>query len=267
MLRERRDFIQRWSLRRRQPQHARHLRDQDVHGNAGEKADSYRRRKQVGDPAQPEHAAQHENDADHQRQRDGERLVVGRSGCRHQHQPAGEDRRDGGIRAAGQEAVAAQRGKPQRSRARDEREEADLRREAAEPRGGHLFGDRDGGQGQPRDQVARQVARAKGRQRAEDRPVGFLRSVLGHRPCSLRSSKSGNIPISHGEKPALCGTSSHACCACEQDYPACGSVMALRIAASGAASSNSMLSPCDFSPRSRHNAARSGLTGLGPISL
>ena len=86
-----------------------------------------------------------------------ERLIVRRAGRRQQRQAAGEDRRDGGIGAAGQEAVAAEHGKAER--ARDEGEEADLRREAAEPRGRHLLGDRDRGQRQARDQVARQIGR------------------------------------------------------------------------------------------------------------
>ena len=50
-------------------------------------------------------------------------------------------------------------------------------------------------------------------------------------------------------------------------YLARGSVMALRIAASGAVSSKARLSPCGLRPRSRHSAARSGVTGFGPISL
>ena len=49
-------------------------------------------------------------------------------------------------------------------------------------------------------------------------------------------------------------------------YQARGAVMALRIAASGAVSSNSRSSPIRFNPRSRHSEARSGVTGFDPIS-
>jgi hypothetical protein len=34
------------------------LRDQDVHGDAGEKADHHRRRQQIGDAAEAEQSAQ-----------------------------------------------------------------------------------------------------------------------------------------------------------------------------------------------------------------
>ena len=195
-----------------------------------------------------------------QRQRHRERLIVRRAGGRHQHKAAGEDRRDGGIGAAGQEAVAAEHGKAERSR--DEGEEADLRREAAEAGGRHLLGDRNRRQRQARDQVARQIARPERGQRTEDRPVGFLGTVCG------------NIS---GIDPGLCARSKYPreifryraakSQRCQDRDFARGSVMALRIAASGAVSSNSRLSPCGFRPRSRQSAARSGVTGLGPISL
>ena len=190
-----------------------------------------------------------------QRQRHRERLILRRAGGRHQHQATGEDRRDGGIGAAGQEAVAAEHGKADRSR--DEGEEADLRREAAEPGGRHLLGDRDRRQRQARDQVARQVAQPERGQRAEDRPVGFLGTVCGN----IRWHRSRAL--------------------CAEEYPCeysdiarpkasdaagvdCAAVMALRIAASGAVSSNSTLSPCGLRPRSRQSAARSGVHGFGP---
>ena len=101
-------------------------------------------------------AGQHH--ADHQRQRDRMRGIIRRAGGGERGEAAGEDRRDGGIGAAGQEAVAAQHGET--DRARHEGKEADLRLEAAEPGGRHLFGDRDRGERQPRDQVGREVGAA-----------------------------------------------------------------------------------------------------------
>ena len=188
MPRQRGDAVEHRSARLRQPEHAGHLRNQDVHGDAGEKARRHRRRQQIGDPAQPEQAAGDEDHADQQRQRHRERLIVWRTGGGHQHQAAGEDRRDRGIGAAGQEAVAAEHGKTDRSR--DEGEEADLRREAAEPRRRHLFGDRDRRQRQARDQIARQIA-ARNRAASGRSAIGLrsLRAGPGHRslaPCCRR---------------------------------------------------------------------------------
>jgi len=139
-----------------QAEHAGHLRHQDVHGDAGEKADRDRHRQQIGDAAEAEQAGGDRHDADHERQRDCERLVVGRAGGGNRRKPASKNRRDRGVGAAGQESVAAQHGKA--DRARDEGEEADLRREPTEPRGRHLLGNRDRRERQPCDQVVRQVA-------------------------------------------------------------------------------------------------------------
>ena len=80
------DAVEHRPARRRQAEHAGHLRHQDVHGDAGEKADRHRRRQQIGDPAQAEQAADDEDDADHQRQRHRERLIVRRAGGGHQQQ-------------------------------------------------------------------------------------------------------------------------------------------------------------------------------------
>ena len=178
MPRQRRDAVEHRPAGRGQPEHAGHLRDQDVHGDAGEKADHDRRRQQIGDPAEPKQAAHDENDANSQRQRRREGLILRRAGGSHQRKASGEDRRDGGIGAAGQEAVAAEHGKADRSR--DEGEETDLRREAAEAGGRHLLGNRNRRQRQARDQVARQVAQPERGQRTEDRPVGFFGAVSGN---------------------------------------------------------------------------------------
>jgi hypothetical protein len=145
-----------------QPEHARHLRHQDVHGNAGEKADRHRRRQQIGDAAEAEYAARDQHRAHHQGERDRERLVVRRPGGGEQRQPTGEDRRDGGIRPDREKAVGPPHGKA--DRARDEGEESDLRREAAEPRGRHLFGNGDRRQRQPGHDVGRHVSAPVGAQ-------------------------------------------------------------------------------------------------------
>ena len=131
------------------------------------KPDGDRDRQQVGDPAEPENAADHQHDADHQREHAGERGIVGRAGRRQQREAAGKDRRDGGVGAAGQEAVAAEQ--RERQRARQKREESDLRRKPAEPRRRQLLGDRDGDQGQPGDQIVRNKGTIS-LQRAQHRP-------------------------------------------------------------------------------------------------
>ena len=117
----------------------------------------------------------------------------------------------------------------------------------------------------------RSPGRLLGRNAASERNTGQLVffsvfSVIDSG--SLRSSKSGNLPISRDRKASgVLRLRQRVLRVRTRAYPACGSVIALRIAASGAVSSNSRLSPCDFSPRSRHSAARSGVTGFGPISL
>ena len=123
-------------------------------GDAGEEADHHRHRQQIGDAAEAESAAGQHHRADHQRQRDRKPLILRRAGGGERGKSAGEDRRDRGIRAAGQEAVAAEQREAER--ARHEGEEADLRRKTAEPRRGHLLGDRNRRQRQARHEVAGQ---------------------------------------------------------------------------------------------------------------
>jgi hypothetical protein len=153
----------------------------------------------IRDPAQPTQAANSEDRANQQRQSHGVRLIVGRAGCGQRNQSAGKNRRDGGIGAAGQEAVAAERGKSQRSR--DEGEKADLRREAAEPGGRHLFGDGDRSQRQARDQIGRQITRPVRRQGAKHRPIGFRGYIFGHQ-FRAHMKDPGNTQPSRRQKPA-----------------------------------------------------------------
>jgi hypothetical protein len=61
----------------------------------------------------PKNAADHQHKANHQRERAGQRDIVGRAGGGEQSQAASENRRDRGVGAARQEAVAAQQGKTQ----------------------------------------------------------------------------------------------------------------------------------------------------------
>ena len=137
-----------------QPEDGRQLRDQDVHRDAGEKADGHRDRQQIGDPAETKNAADDQHNADHQRQHAGERCIFGRAGHRQQSEAAGKDRRDGRIGAAGQEAVASENGEGQR--ARQKCEKSDLRRKPAQPRRRQLLGDRDRGKRKPGDEIVRQ---------------------------------------------------------------------------------------------------------------
>ncbi|MGY3425662.1 hypothetical protein ACVWZW_006166 [Bradyrhizobium sp. F1.13.4] len=131
-------------------------------GDAGEEADHDRHGQEIGDAAEAEGAAGQHHRTDHQCQRDRESLILRRAGGGQRRQPAGEDRRDRGIGAAGQETVAAEHRKAERPR--HESEEADLRGEAAEPCGRHLLGNRDRRKRQAGHEVARQRI---GRQRAE----------------------------------------------------------------------------------------------------
>src|SRR5207248_2523638 len=78
-------------------------------------------------------------------------------------------------------------------------EKADLRRKAAEPRGGHLLGYGDRGKRQAGNHVAWQIARPKGAQRTENRPasLGTVRAILRHRSsaraATLRLEKHSSI--------------------------------------------------------------------------
>src|SRR5665213_2970995 len=60
----------------RQPEYGRQLRDQDVHGNAGQKSHGHRDREQVGDPAEPQNAADDKYEPDHQCEHTGERDII-----------------------------------------------------------------------------------------------------------------------------------------------------------------------------------------------
>ena len=151
------------------PEDGRHLRDQDVNGDAGEKADRDRDREQIGDPAKTENAAGDQHETDHQRQRAGKRRIFRRAGHGQQREAAGKDRRDGRIGAARQQAVAAESGKGQR--AGKKREKPDLRRKPAQPRCCELFGDGDGGERDSGDQVAGQKRQTIALQGAQHRPA------------------------------------------------------------------------------------------------
>ena len=77
LLGQRRQTLEHGPARRRQPKDGRQLRDQDVHGDPGKKADGDRNRQQIGDPAETKNAADDQHHADHERQHAGKRGIFG----------------------------------------------------------------------------------------------------------------------------------------------------------------------------------------------
>ncbi len=153
---------------RRDADERRRLADDDVPGDAGEKAGGDRNRQQIGDEAEAERAAERQREADAERQRRRVGGVMRRAGGRQQRQRAGEDRRDGRIGADRHQPRSAEGGET--DRAGEQRDEADLRREPREPRRRHLLGDGDGGERQAGDRVGAEVAPAPAGERPEQRP-------------------------------------------------------------------------------------------------
>ena len=135
-------------------QQGRQLADDDVDGDAGEEAGGDGNREQGGEPAGPQQADGEEDDPDQDRQQRSQIGVMGGADGGDGGQPAGEDRRDGGVRRHRHEAVGAERGEGERAGGKGI--EPGLRRHAREPRGRELPGDRDRRQHEPGDQVARQ---------------------------------------------------------------------------------------------------------------
>ncbi len=152
-----------------QAQDQRRLGQGDVQGDPRQEAGQHRGRQQVGHPAHPEQAGQRDHRADHQGQGRGQGEIVRRPGGRRQAQAAGEDRHDGGVGPRRQPAAGAEHGEAHGGR--HEGEETDLRRKAAEPGGGHLFGHGDGGQGEAGDQVGADSAGSLAAQGLEGKPA------------------------------------------------------------------------------------------------
>ena len=185
---EGRHALQHGALGRGKSEYPGQLRNQDVHGNAGEKADRHGYREQIRDPAEAENSGGEQQKPDHQRQRRGQHQVFRRAGHGQRRQASGKDRRDGRIRAARQEAIAAERRECQR--ARQKGEEADLRGEPAEPRRRHLLGDRDRGKRQAREQIVAEELKTI-RIAASGTPARLLPAAAGirragsirHHPC------------------------------------------------------------------------------------
>ena len=161
----------------RDAQQGRQLRNHDMDGDAGEKSCGHRHRQKIGDPAQAEEAARHQDRAHHQRQHRRQPGIERRPCHRQQRQPAGEDRCDGGIRAHRKHPARSEERKAQRPG--DEGEEADFGGKARQPGGGDLFGDGDRGQGEARHQIAGQIGHAPTLKRAKQAWVaGHLHATV-----------------------------------------------------------------------------------------
>ena len=137
-------------------------------GDADEKAGRHRNGQKIGDEAELERAGANEDEPDREAERRRGRGVMGRSRRGEHRQRAGENRRDGRIRADRKTPAVAEERKA--DRAGDEREQADLRREVGETRGRHLRGNGDRGQRQAGDDVGAEVARTPAGERPQDRP-------------------------------------------------------------------------------------------------
>ena len=143
--------LQHRTARSGQPEDTRQLGNQDMHRNAGKKADRHGYREQIRDPAQAENSGCEKQKADHQREGCRPAPRIQASLIQRGSKTSGKDRRYGRIRAARQEAIASETG--ERQRACQKGEKADLRGEPAEPGCRHLFGNCDRGEGQARKQI------------------------------------------------------------------------------------------------------------------
>jgi len=111
----------------------RKLTDDDVDGDSRQKARRHRDRKQGREPASAEQANDEEDRAHHQRQQRYQLGIVRAAGGGQGCDPAGKDRRDGGVRCHRHEAVGPEGSEGERPRRKGIK--PGLRRHAGEPRG------------------------------------------------------------------------------------------------------------------------------------
>ena len=141
---------------------------QNMAGDADEKARRHRNGQKVGDEAELEGAGANENEPDREAKRRGGRGVMLGSRGGERRKRAGENRRDGRIRADRETPAVAEKRKP--NRGRDESEQTDLRRQVGETRGRHLRGNGDGRERQAGDHVGAEVARPPAGERPQNEP-------------------------------------------------------------------------------------------------
>ena len=149
-------------------EHRGRLQNENMAGDAEEKARRHRNGQKVSDEAEPEDAGANENEPDCKAER--------RRGCRimlwprrREHRKrAGENRRDGRIGADRKAPAVAKKREPDRGG--DKSKQTDLRREVGEARGRHLRGNCDRGKCQTGDHVGAEVARTPAVERPQKEP-------------------------------------------------------------------------------------------------
>ncbi len=149
-------------------EHRGRLQNENMAGDAEEKARRHRNGQKVSDEAEPEGAGANQNEPDRQAER--------RRGCRimlwprrgERRKRAGENRRDGRIGADRKAPAVAKKREPDRGG--DKCKQADLRREVGKTSGRHLRGDGDRGQRQAGDHVGAEVARTPAVERPQNEP-------------------------------------------------------------------------------------------------
>ena len=149
-------------------EHRGRLQNENMAGDAEEKARRHRNGQKVSDEAELEDAGANENEPDREAER--------RRGCRimlwprrREHRKrAGENRRDGRIGADRKAPAVAEKREPDRGG--DKSKQTDLRREVGETGGRHLRGNGDRGERQAGDHVGAEVAGTPAGERPQNEP-------------------------------------------------------------------------------------------------
>ena len=149
-------------------EHRGRLQNENMAGDAEEKARRHRNGQKVSDEAEPEDAGANENEPDREAER--------RRGCRimlwprrREHRKrAGENRRDGRIGADREAPAVTEEREP--NRGGDKSEQTDLRREVGKTGGRHLRGNGDRGKCQAGDHIGAEVARTPAVERPQNEP-------------------------------------------------------------------------------------------------
>ena len=146
----------------------RRLQNENMAGDADEKARRHRNGQKVGDEAELERAGANENEPDREAERRRGCGVMLRPRRREHRKRASENRRDGRIGANREAPAVAEEREPDRGG--DESKQTDLRREVGKTRGRHLRGNGDRRQRQTGDHVGAEVARAPACERPQNEP-------------------------------------------------------------------------------------------------
>ncbi len=182
------------------------LQNENMAGDADEKAGRHRNGQKVGDEAELEGAGANENEPDREAERRRGRCVMLRSRGGEHGQRAGENRRDGRIGADRKAPAVAEQREPDRGG--DEGKQTDLRREVGETGGRHLRGNGDRGQRQAGDHVGAKVARTPAGERAQNRPgtaggrAGGLVGLLRHLMRAFNRRNAVDSPADAGPEAA-----------------------------------------------------------------